>query len=193
ARRLIPACDVLKVGNHGESDATSPALIDAVQPRLAVISTNTAEEPDTPSTRVMKLLAAAGAQVWQTQDAEAGVLVTVSGGQAEAAYALTPVLPEAVMGMELVDKGTDDTVRLRNASNEVIDLTDWFIRSERGGETFVFPAGAAAQPGQVITVVSQSSEGGGDYRWPDTKVWHKSKEDRAVLCDPYGREMAAMD
>ncbi|MGN0971441.1 MAG: lamin tail domain-containing protein, partial [Aristaeellaceae bacterium] len=148
---------------------------------------------DTPSDRVMKLLARAGAQVWQTQDAENGVLVTVSGGQAEAAYAPAPVLPEEVMGMVIVDKGTDDTIRLRNTSGEAIDLTDWFIRSERGGETFVFPAGAVVQPGQVITVVSQSSEGSGDYLWPDTKVWHKSKEDRASLCDPYGQEAAAMD
>ena len=193
AQRLIPACDVLKVGNHGEDDATSIALVEAVQPRLAVISTNTEEEPDTPSDRVMKLLARAGAQVWQTQDAEAGVLVTVSGGTAGATYASTPVLPEKTAGMVIVDKGGDDTIRLRNDSAGTIDLTDWFIRSERGGEIFVFPRGAVAEPGQVITVVSQSSESSGDYVWPDTKVWHKSKEDRAVLCDSYGREMACME
>ncbi|MGN1019863.1 MAG: MBL fold metallo-hydrolase [Aristaeellaceae bacterium] len=193
AGNLIPACQVLKVGNHGESDATSPALIEAVQPSLAVISTNTQEEPDTPSARVMKLLAAAGAEVWQTQDAEAGVLVTVSGGRAEAAWASTAPLPEASLGMEIAAKGDDDTIRLRNTSDQAIDLTDWFIRSERGGEIFVFPGGAVIQPGQMITVVSQSSEGSGDYLWPDTKVWHKSKEDRAILCDPYGREMADME
>ena len=193
ARQLIPACQVLKVGNHGETDATSPALIDAVQPRLAVISTSTAEEPDTPSARVMKLLATAGAQVWQTQHAEAGVLVTASGGTAEAAYASEPALPAQDEGMVIVDKGEDDTIRLRNTSNQTINLTDWFIRSERGGEIFVFPRGAAAEPGQVITVVSQSSEGSGDYTWPDTKVWHKSKEDRAILCDRFGREMDDME
>ena len=193
AQGLIPPCDVLKVGNHGEDDATSVSLVEAVQPRLAVISTNTEEEPDTPSTRVLKLLAMVGAQVWQTQDAEAGVLVTASGGTAAAAYASIPSLPKADAGMEIVDKGEDDTIRLRNTSGEAIDLTDWFIRSERGGEIFVFPRDALVEPGQVITVVSQSSEGSGDYLWPDTKVWHKSKEDRAILCDSYGREMATME
>ncbi|MGN0779737.1 MAG: MBL fold metallo-hydrolase [Aristaeellaceae bacterium] len=193
ARRLIPACDVLKVGNHGESDATSPDFIQAVQPKLAVISTNTAEEPDTPSARVMRLLSTVGAQVWQTQHAESGVLVTVSGGVASAAYAPSPVLATAAEGMVILDKGQDDSIRLRNTSGRAIDLTDWFIYSERGKEIFVFPAGAVAQPGQTLTVVSQSSEGSGDYVWPDTKVWHKSKPDRASLCDALGREMAAME
>ena len=193
AQRLIPACEVLKVGNHGEADATSVALVEAVQPRLAVISTNTAEEPDTPADRVMTLLARTGAQIWQTQDADAGVLVTVSGGTAAAEYAPTPTLPAPDEGLVIVDKGEDDAILLRNTSGEAIDLTDWFIRSERGGEIFVFPRGAVADPGQVITVVSQSSEGSGDYLWPDTKVWHKSKEDRAILCDRFGREMDDME
>ena len=124
ARRLIPACEVLKVGNHGEDDATSVALVEAVQPRLAVISTNTVEEPDTPSDRVMKLLTRAGAQIWQTQDAEAGVMVTVSGGAAAAEYAATPVLPAPDEGVMIVAKGEDDTIRLRNTSGKAIDLTD---------------------------------------------------------------------
>ena len=193
ARRLIPACEVLKVGNHGEDDATSVALVEAVQPRLAVISTNTVEEPDTPSDRVMKLLTRAGTQIWQTQVAEAGVMVTVSGGAAAAVYAATPVLPAPDEGVMIVAKGEDDTIRLRNTSGKAIDLTDWFIRSERGGEIFVFPQGAVAEPGQVITVVSRSSESSGDYLWPDTKVWHKSKADRAILFDRYGRAMDDME
>jgi competence protein ComEC len=78
---LIPHADVLKVGNHGEDDATSNALIAAIRPSLAVISTNTNDEPDTPSRRVLKLLASWDIPVLVTQDTENGVLVTISGGK----------------------------------------------------------------------------------------------------------------
>ena len=78
---LIPHADVLKIGNHGEDDATSNAFISAVKPSLAVISTNSDEEPDTPSPRVLKLLASYGIPVLVTQDASTGVLITLKGGE----------------------------------------------------------------------------------------------------------------
>ena len=80
---LIPHADVLKVGNHGEDDATSHALINAVRPSLAVISTNSDDEPDTPSPRVLKLLASWDIPVLVTQDAQSGILVTLTNGQIE--------------------------------------------------------------------------------------------------------------
>jgi hypothetical protein len=41
---LIPHVDIIKIGNHGEGDATSEALIAAANPTVAVISTNTEDE-----------------------------------------------------------------------------------------------------------------------------------------------------
>ena len=78
---LIPHADILKVGNHGEDDATSNALIAAIRPSLAVISTNTDDEPDTPSPRVLRLLASWDIPVLVTQDTENGALITISGGR----------------------------------------------------------------------------------------------------------------
>ena len=78
---LIPHADVLKIANHGESDATSDALVAAVSPSLAVISTNTVDEPDTPDPRVMRLLSGANIPVLITQDSEQGILVTLRGGE----------------------------------------------------------------------------------------------------------------
>ena len=78
---LIPHADVIKIGNHGEDDATSTDLIRTVTPSLAVISTNTEDEPDTPSPRVMKLLETWNVKVLQTQDTENGVLVTFRNGE----------------------------------------------------------------------------------------------------------------
>ena len=78
---LIPHADVLKVGNHGEGDATSNAFVNAVQPSLAVISTNTEDEPDTPDPRVLKLLDDNKIPVLITQDANEGVLITLRNGE----------------------------------------------------------------------------------------------------------------
>lgn len=78
---LLPHADVIKIGNHGEDDATSTALINAVRPSLAVISTNTDDEPDTPSPRVLRTLASFNVPVLVTQDTEIGVLVTIRGGE----------------------------------------------------------------------------------------------------------------
>ena len=78
---LIPHADVIKIGNHGEDDATSTDLIRTAAPSLAVISTNTEDEPDTPSLRVMKLLDEWNVKVLQTQDTENGVLVTFCNGE----------------------------------------------------------------------------------------------------------------
>ena len=78
---LIPHADVLKIANHGESDATSDALVAAVSPSLAVISTNTIDEPDTPDLRVMRLLSGANIPVLVTQDSEQGILITLRDGE----------------------------------------------------------------------------------------------------------------
>jgi competence protein ComEC len=80
AGRILHA-DVLKIANHGEGDATSDQLVAAVSPSLALISTNTEDEPDTPDPRVMRLLGTYGIPVAQTQETESGVLVTLRNGE----------------------------------------------------------------------------------------------------------------
>ncbi|MBQ6289679.1 MAG: MBL fold metallo-hydrolase [Clostridia bacterium] len=78
---LIPHADVLKIGNHGEEDATSIAFVNAVQPSLAVISTNSEDEPDTPDPRVLQLLRNNHIPVLITQDTERGILITLRNGE----------------------------------------------------------------------------------------------------------------
>lgn len=78
---VIPQVDVLKIGNHGEGDATSRQFVITASPKLAVISTNTEEEPDTPDPAVIRLLQGQNIPVVITQGAENGVLVTLKGGE----------------------------------------------------------------------------------------------------------------
>lgn len=81
---VIPHADVLKVGNHGDDDATSEALLSAVQPSIAVISTSTEEKESTPARRVLKALEKWNAEVFQTQEAAWGILVTIQDGAVSA-------------------------------------------------------------------------------------------------------------
>lgn len=78
---VIPQTDVLKIGNHGEGDATSRQLVITVQPKLAVISTDSDEEPDTPDPRVIRLLNDQGIEYAVTQNSENGILVTLKSGE----------------------------------------------------------------------------------------------------------------
>ena len=74
-------CDVLKVANHSDSDATSAALIAACAPSVALISTDSAEKPGTPDAGIVRNLQGIGCAVCVTQDASLGIRVTLDGGR----------------------------------------------------------------------------------------------------------------
>lgn len=81
---LISQAAVLKVAHHGRDDTTSRQFALLVRPQWAVISTSTAERPDTPSAKVLSYLRDARASVAVTQEAQVGILITLEGGQASA-------------------------------------------------------------------------------------------------------------
>lgn len=77
---LIPKATVLKVAHHGEDDSSSETFIYTVKPQWAVISTNTAEEADTPDEKVVARLWSVPAGVAVTQDAQIGIYVSLHDG-----------------------------------------------------------------------------------------------------------------
>lgn len=79
-------CDVLKVPNHGDSDACSAALIAACAPKVAVISTDGDEKPDTPDKGVLKNLDRAGCVAYLTENCTFGVRVLMEEGSVTAEY-----------------------------------------------------------------------------------------------------------
>lgn len=85
AGTVVP-CEILKVGHHGDDKASSYAFLATVKPQVAIISTSSVEEPDTPDPKVLRTLLHFGAKVYLTQEAEGGVLVTLAQGVASAEY-----------------------------------------------------------------------------------------------------------
>ncbi|HKW49408.1 MAG TPA: DNA internalization-related competence protein ComEC/Rec2 [Gemmatimonadaceae bacterium] len=71
--------DVLKVGHHGSSTSSSEPFLDAVRPRIALVSVGTGNSYGHPSAAVMATLAARGAQVLRTD--RLGTIVVRTDGQ----------------------------------------------------------------------------------------------------------------
>lgn len=186
--------DVLKVPDHAEDHAVSSSLIQTVRPKAAVISTNSVDEPDTPSPRVLQLLRNAGAQTVITQSAEAAVRVVLRSGTPEVSLLSCGDRPEKRKDVTITDRSTaQDVVSVRNSGTAAADLSGWYIFSEKGNEIFVFPEGALLAPGASFTVSSLSSPDAGDYVWPEEKVWNRKNSDPAKLYDRFGRLIDVYD
>ena len=71
--------DVLKVGHHGSSTSTTAPLLDAVAPRIALISVGAGNRYGHPNAEVMEALRARGAQVLRTDDVGT-IVVSIDGG-----------------------------------------------------------------------------------------------------------------
>jgi competence protein ComEC len=71
--------DVLKVGHHGSSTSTTAAFLDAVRPRVALISVGAANTYGHPNPAVVRALSAANAQVLRTD--HVGTVVVRTDGR----------------------------------------------------------------------------------------------------------------
>jgi len=178
-------CSVLKVPNHADNDTTSAAFAAAAAADVAVISTSTLEKPETPDNGVLRRLNAAGSRCVITQEAGTGLYITLADGKPNVEYvsadAQTPFirLHEVVAG--------DDVIVLYNENPDNVDLSGWYLFSDKGEEMFVFPQGVSIAGGSTLIVGTESSEDDDHHIiWPDKKVINKSKTDVITLYDRYG-------
>jgi hypothetical protein len=178
-------CDVLKVGNHGNKDATSTAFIEESSPDYAVITTDRKVDGNSAHKSICNGLAAVGAEVLITDEYDLGVLC-------EIAHDGTITMENAVWGhvsddIEFVRISKEEQIAvLRNNGSEDLALAHWFLASDRGGELFRFPDDAVIAAGSEITVACNDYKGEADYKWGDAKVWNKTKDDRGILYDRHG-------
>lgn len=177
------SADVLKVGNHGNKDATSAKFAAAVSPEIAVISTNTDEDKNSANKRVKDLLDKS--EIYLTEDADLGVLLRMQEGKIKVSK---PRKKASTADIQIVDVSRkDQTVTMIN-HGEDISLSGYFIYSVKGNEIFNFPQDSILLAGQSLTIACEG--GSGDYIWEESSVWSK-KKDSAVLYDNYGNVVSA--
>lgn len=177
-------CDVLKVSNHGDGDATSAEFVLRASPDYAVISTSSIEKPDTPDSGVISSLESAGAQVFVTQDSDA-VTAVMDGGSITMSHTHWENIP-AYAGVKLAVDKENELFTLINGSGDDISLAGWYLYSEAGNEYFIIGSGVLPAGGSVVIGTKTSPEGTYDILWDEKNVISNKKEDIISLYDENG-------
>ena len=171
--------DVLKVGNHGNPDATGNDFASLVSPLYAVISTNTRVDTDSANARVTSALASS--MVFLTQDFPIGMLVTFDGP--DTMLLSNPARGDSSLDVSIqcIDAG-QQTVTLENNASESADLSGCMLFSKRTDALLRFPEGTLLPAGQTLTIGT-----GQDLSFPnEDKPLSKKKANTVTFYDSYG-------
>ena len=178
--------DVLKVGNHGNPDATSSDFGALVAPDFAVISTDTAVDEDSANPRVYAALPTA--QIAVTQNFPIGVLLTLddSGAVTLRNPAREPVASSVVVSNFDV---LAQTITLVNSGTDSVDLSGMILYSSRSDATLRFPEGTslAASSSLVVGAGETYSFSGED------KPLSKKKDNTVLLYDRSGTVLSKLE
>ena len=176
---FLPAT-VLKLGHHGETDATSPAFLDSVSPKIALITGNVEENPDSENPVIAQLLKERQISAYYSKGAS--IDFCSDGTTITTQNVVDRELPKMLQLAFNDVKRKKQAVIIQNEANETADLTGCTLISERGDEIYHFPEGTTLAPKATLTIVCQDSTLSGDLIWPEDSVW-KKHGDNALLYD----------
>lgn len=207
---------VLKVGHHGSSSSTSSEFLKAVLPKYAVISVGVKNDYGHPTQETLDKLNNAGVQVFRT-DQDGTVVATTDGETVKLektgsiiasnlppmtnpVTASTPdsVLPAPETATRSLKIATIDlsgeVVTLINSGAEVVNLTGWKLVSEKGNQTFNFPAGTMLSEGGTLKIVSGKNAKAGPQVlvWTVENIWNNDG-DPGMLYNPQGQLVSRVE
>jgi len=182
------SADILKVGNHGNPDATGDGFADAVNPRWAVIPTDRTVDTDSANPRVLAVLS--DAEVFITDEFQTGVLAAI-GADGTVRFADPKQMPTLSVSIAHLDR-SKQLLTLRNDADTAADLSDCIVYSTRGSEVYRIPRGTQLAAGETLTISGE--DGGGDLAWMgEKKPWNTKKDDSAIFYDSYGNLLSRFD
>ena len=171
---------VLKLGHHGETDASSSAFLDQVRPQIALIAGNADENPDSENPVISERLEQRGIETYYSKGASLDFCS--DGSQLTIRKVEERELP-CDINLEFAEVNRkEQAVTIRNISDGIADLTGCTLISERGDEIYHFPKGTFLEPDMELTVVCRDSNIKGDLVWNMDSVWKKHR-DTALLYD----------
>ena len=185
------SCDILKVANHGDGDATGAQFAQAASAQIAIISTDSYEKPGTPDPAVVSRLESAGSAVYSTEGNSAILAKLVGGAATAESLAWKGAYDDS--GISLSVNAEDDLMTLKSARGQDLPLKGWYLVSEKGGESFFFGDADVLPAGGALTVGTKSSPDGAYAVYWDDKHVISDHGDSVTLYDPDGNFAAYGD
>lgn len=178
--------DILKIGNHGNPDATSEEFLERVSPEIAVFTTDRKVDSDTANERIVSALNRMGCNYYITDETEIGVRIRI--GRDGMIDTEIPARPKSnVSGIDAFAEKKEGILILSNNSESEIDMSGFTLSSEKGGKMVVFPQDTFLSQGESLILSGKKGEGKIKVE-NIKKFWSGNKK---TLCI-YGMHMAML-
>lgn len=151
------ASDILKVGNHGNPDATSDEFAKMVNPSVALISTDREDDDDSANVRVQAALNSA--EIYITDEFDKGIILTIAkNGKVE----VTNLEAKAEQcSIELKSVDDDEGVFVLKNKGKACDISGYIFVSEE--YTYEFPKGSVIKENEMLIVECENEDYGALY------------------------------
>lgn len=175
--------DVLKLGHHGEKDATSIALLEKVKPQYGIITGNKKENPESVNKTIKSRLDAYGISAFYSEGEQIAIDFISNKKDISLEY-----IYDKEIESNIKINGYDvnkQTITLSNESNQNINVSNYLIRSKKGEEWFQIPLNTTipAKTKLVICCQNNSKPTDGCMIWKQDHVWDNDDKEEAVLYD----------
>lgn len=181
---------VLKAGHHGSDTSSSEAFIEAVNPKVTILSYGKDNSYGHPHAEVKSRLERISSQIYAT--AVVGNIVVETDGVDYSVLTNGNVEPTEIadpvaVGINISSKDLrGEMVGITNSGDTTVSLKDWQLVSIVGNQTFRFP-NISLQAGKTIYITSgpEAKEGSGYLKWTNGQMW-RNDGDAATLLNNKG-------
>lgn len=186
--------EVLKVGHHGSETSSSQTFINAVKPRVSVLSVGVDNSYGHPDSVVVDRLKAIGSNIYSTA-VSGDVIVTtdsktysVSASPWNGGGAVTPTPtpePQPEAKIDLVSVNLDmEVVTIKNIGSTDVNMTGWKVVSVEGNQTYEFPSGYVLKAGATVYLTSGAnakSQPPTHLKWTGSYIWNNDGDPAKLI------------
>lgn len=194
--RANATATVLKAGHHGSDTSSSEDFIEAVNPKVTILSYGKDNSYGHPDAEVKSRLEQINTQIYGT--AEVGNIIVETDGVDYSVLTNGSVGPSEIadtaIGINISSKDLrGEIVGINNSGDTAVLLKDWELVSVIGNQIFKFP-NISLKAGETIYVTSgpEAKDGPGYLKWTTGQIW-RNDGDAATLLNNKGEIVSELE